>query len=100
MEVDYSSSKILKYVALRLGSRQKLGTIGKSFKDRENTTPGEAWKDREKIGFVGWKKHDSCVVEESLTMLLSAVMWKIEHKSNTLVDLAKDISWQNVEGAN
>lgn len=34
-----------------------------------------------------------------MTALSSAVMWKIEHKPNKLVDLAKESSWQNVENA-
>ena len=86
------SSKILKHVALKLGSsRQKPDGLKRPNRER--------WKDRERIGFVGWKKHDSCsVVEESLTTLQSVLMRKMEHNPNNLVDLAREIPG-SVEGA-
>lgn len=91
LEVGCCSNKTLKHVAQGLGSRQKL----ESFEE----PVGESWQDREKIGSADWKKNDPYVTEESLTALLSAAMWKIEHKPNKLVNLATEISWQNVEGA-
>lgn len=102
LEVGCCSNKTLKHVAQGLGSRQKLESfeepVGESWKAIEETA-GESWQDREKIGSADWKKSDPYVMEESLTALLSAAMWKIAHKPNKLVNLATEISWQNVEGA-
>ena len=49
----------------------------------------------EKNSIGVWRKDKK---EENLITLSPVVLWKIENISNTLIDLAKDISLQNVEG--
>lgn len=57
-------------------------------------------EDNEESLFGKWRKGNPCsVVVENLTTLSSAVMWKPEHVTNEIDNLAEKIFNQNVEGA-
>lgn len=58
-------------------------------------TVSEGLNVSEKNSIGVWRKDKK---EENLITLSPVVLWKIENISNTLIDLAKDISLQNVEG--